>query len=69
MPGPRMTLAEVVADMRSRGVRIKVNTLSDGIASGTFPFGSILSVGETGRRSILILRCDYEKWAAEKLSS
>lgn len=50
-------------------MRIKPHTLSDGIASGVFPFGSILSVGETGRRSILILRCDYEKWAAEKLPS
>lgn len=69
MPNPRMTLTEVVADMRSRGMRIKPHTLSDGIASGVFPFGSILSVGETGRRSILILRCDYEKWAAEKLPS
>lgn len=69
MPRPTMTLAEVVADMRSRGVKIKESTVSNGIASGAFPFGSVLSTGETGRRSFLILRCDYEKWAAEKLSS
>lgn len=69
MPKPTMTLAEVVADMRSRGMKIKESTVSDGIASGIFPFGSILGVSPTGRRNFLILRCDYERWAEEKLSS
>lgn len=60
----RMTLAEVVADMRRRGTKIKESTVSDGIASGIFPFGSILGVSPTGRRNLLILRRDYEAWIA-----
>lgn len=60
----RMTLAEVVADMRRRGMKIKESTVSDGIASGIFPFGSILGISPTGRRNFLILRRDYEDWVA-----
>ena len=67
MPRPTMTLADVVADMRTRGMKATNKTVSDGIASGVFPFGTILGTGVTGRRSILIFRCDYEAWAAEKL--
>lgn len=61
----RMTLNEVLADLRSRGFSIGVKTLSDGIQQGAFPFGRVVSVSEHGIRNILILRKDYESWADE----
>lgn len=67
MQNPTMTLADVVKDLRSRGVKTKAQTISDGIASGALPFGTILSVGETGRRHLLIFRSDYIKWITEKI--
>ena len=67
MSSPTMTLADVVNDLRSRGVKTKAQTISAGIASGAFPFGTILSVGETGRRHILIFRSDYIKWISDKI--
>ena len=36
--------------------------VSKGIASGLYPFGKVINVGETGRRSMQILRTDYEAW-------
>lgn len=67
MQKPTMTLSEVVNDLRSVGMKIKENTLSDGIASGVYSFGKILHTGKTGRRSIQILRVDYERWKTEVL--
>lgn len=63
----RMTIDQVVRDMRRRGIPIGQKTLSDGIANGTFPFGSVISVGETGRRTVMILSKAYYQWADEKL--
>lgn len=67
MQKPVMTLADVVEDLRSVGMKINAMTLSDGIASGLYPFGKVLHVGETGRRHIQIFRTDYERWKAEVL--
>ena len=33
-----------------------------GIVSGLYPFGQVLSIGETGKRTFQILRTDYEDW-------
>lgn len=60
---PRMTLNEVLAQMRKRGMAMGQETLSNGIADGTFPFGKVVSIGKTGRRNFLILRADFERWA------
>lgn len=54
---------DVLAEMRKRGMPIGQVTLSDGIADGTFPFGKVISTGKAGRRTFLILRRDFEKWA------
>lgn len=67
MEKPVMTLAEVVQDLRSVGMKTNANTISDGIASGIYPFGRILKTGETGRRHIQIFRSDYEQWKAKVL--
>ena len=63
----RMTLNEVMADMRSCGYSISQKTLSDGMAAGAFPFGKLLSTGETGRRTFIILRREYEIWKNETM--
>lgn len=69
MSKPLMTLADVVKDLQSVGVKINTNSLSEGIASGHYPFGTVLRVGDTGRRSFLIFRTDYERWKNEFLLS
>ena len=68
MAKPKMTLNEVCSDMRHWGFGTSQKTLADGIASGIFPFGRVLSVSESGVRHILILRKDYEKWKEEMIS-
>lgn len=67
MQKPVMTLAEVVKDLQSIGVRANAKVISDGIASGRYPFGTILNIGESGRRHIQIFRTDYERWKAKIL--
>ena len=69
MAGPRMTIKEVVDDMRRRGMGMTNKTVTDNIAAGIFPFGTVLNVGETGRRTFLIFRRDYEAWADRCLGS
>lgn len=68
MAGPRMTIKEVADDMRARGMGMTYKTITDNIASGVFPFGTVLNTGETGRRTFLILRRDYEAWADKSLA-
>lgn len=62
MNKPTMTLKEVYEDLRKYGFKISPERLSDGIVSGLYPFGSVLNVGETGKRTFQILRVDYENW-------
>ena len=58
----RMTVAEVMQDMRRRGQPISHSFLCDLMASGECPFATHLRTGATGRRTFLILRKDYENW-------
>ncbi len=67
MSKPRMTLEDVCQDMRSRGVPMDKGALSRGLKQGTFPFGTVLNIGQSGRTTFLIWRRDYEKWAEEYL--
>lgn len=67
MAKPRMTIADVCRDMRSRGMGLTHKTVTDGIESGLFPFGRLLATNPSGRRTFLILRKDYEAWADENL--
>ena len=66
MKKERMTIREVCQDLRSIGMGMSQKAVSNCIADGTFPFGRVLSV-TNGRRHILILRQDYEKWKANKI--
>lgn len=67
MPNPRMTLADVCKDMRTRGMKMTNTTLAAAIEQGVFNFGKVISESETGRRNIIIMRKDYESWAKEYL--
>ena len=67
MAKPKMTINEVLEDMRNHGYSITGKTLSDGIASGAFPFGTHISTGKTGRRTFVILRKNYEAWKQANL--
>lgn len=63
----RMTMDEVLEDMRRHGQRISQPILSDWMASGNCPFAIHLRTGSTGRRTFMILRRDYEKWRDQNL--
>lgn len=68
MARPKMTVNEVLEDMRSRNFPISPKSFNEGIDAGAFPFARILGYSDTGRRNILILRKDYEAWAGEYLA-
>ena len=63
----RMTVQEVMRDMRNCGERISQETLTNGMAAGVFPFGTMVSEGATGRRTFIILREQYEQWKKENM--
>lgn len=64
---PRMTLDDVLRDMRAHGMSMEKRTLAECLRTGIFPFASIICTGPTGRTTFLIMRKDYEKWAEEYL--
>ena len=61
-----MTLRDVYLEMREAGIRCSMKVISDGIATGAYPFGRVVNVGETGRRTVEIFRVDFESWLASK---
>lgn len=67
MGKPRMTLNEVLTEMRSRGLSMGQATLADMIEAGKVPFATMIGYGDSGRRSFLIMRKDFERWADEYL--
>lgn len=58
----RLTLEDVRKDMNSKGMRVSNKTIADSIESGIFPFGKILRKSDSGIRTIIIMRKDYEEW-------
>ena len=62
-----MTATECVEVLRRYGVNSSIKTLIDGIESGVYPFGRIVSTGETGRRYVEIFRVDFCQWLQSKI--
>ena len=62
-----MTLHEIYEEMRGAGIRCSPRTISEGIACGAYPFGRIVSVGETGRKTIEVFRVDFRNWLETKI--
>lgn len=65
--GVTMTLRDVYYEMRTAGIRCSEKVISDGIACGAYPFGRVVNVGKTGRRTVQIFRVDFEAWLVTKL--
>ena len=65
---PRMTLDDVLADMRAHGMPMEKGVLSQCLKEGIFPFAHVLCTGPNGREHFLIMRKDYDKWADEYLN-
>ena len=62
-----MTLREVYYAMRDAGISCNPEMISAGIASGAYPFGRVVSVGETGRRTLEIFKVDFYAWLDTKI--
>lgn len=63
---PMMNLKECADAMRRAGFHTTESGIADGIISGRYPFGALLSVGQTGRRRFEIYRVDFEAWLKSK---
>ena len=64
---PTMTLAQVYHELRAAGIKSSPQRIAAGITNGTLPFGEVISVGDSGRRTFLIWRVDFEAWLESKL--
>ena len=62
----RMTLEDVVQELRRHGISMSKKTLADGTSQRVFPFGQEIRTGKTGRRTFIIMKADFEKWLEEK---
>lgn len=67
MKRAKLTVNEAMAEMRERGLSIGPKTFYQGMENGLFPFVRVMGIGNTGRRNLLILRKDFEKWCDENL--
>lgn len=61
-----MTVREAYYAMRAAGIPTSEARISAGIASGAYPFGRVVNVGETGRRTLEIFRVDLDAWIKSK---
>lgn len=66
-PKLTMTLMEVYYAMREAGISNTPSRISAGIASGAYPFGRVVCVGETGRRTLEIFRVDFDAWLETRI--
>lgn len=64
---PRMTMDDVLEDMRAHGMSLSKPSLIQCLRENVFPFAHIIGTGPTGRINFLIMRKDYETWAEEYL--
>ena len=62
-----MTIEEVYHAMREAGIRSSPVRISAGIANGSYPFGRVLNVGASGRKTVEIYRVDFEDWLETKI--
>lgn len=62
-----MTLQDVYSEMREAGIPCSFKSISAGITCGAYPFGRVVAVGETGRKTFEIFRVDFEAWLDSKI--
>lgn len=61
-----LTINETVALCREHGWVVGKEQLAEGIAEGRYPFGMILRVGNTGRKTYEIWKADVLAYLREK---
>ena len=61
-----MTAREVYYAMREAGIRTSPQAIAAGIVSGAYPFGEVVNIGETGRRTLRIYTVDFLNWLESK---
>ena len=66
-PKLTMTLMDVYYAMREAGIPSSPTKISAGIACGAYPFGRVVSTGQTGRRTTEIFRVDFEAWLETRI--
>ena len=66
-PRLTMTIMEVYLAMREAGIPSSPKKISAGIASGAYPFGRVVSIGETGRKTIEVFRVDFQGWLKTRI--
>lgn len=66
MPRLTMTINDVYLAMREAGIPSNLRSISAGIASGAYPFGRVVNVGSTGRRTVQIFKVDFYAWLESK---
>lgn len=66
-PRLTMTVTELYYAMREVGIPCSPRSISDGIASGAYPFGRIVCVGEGGRRRIEVFKVDFLAWLRTRI--
>lgn len=62
-----MTVKDVYYAMREAGIRSSPQRVAAGIVSGAYPFGTVISTGESGRKTYLIYRVDFLNWLKSKI--
>lgn len=67
VPRLTMTVKEVSDAMREAGIACSPMRVSAGIATGAYPFGRVVCVGETGRRTLEIFRVDFDAWMETRI--
>lgn len=61
-----VTCNECLQMLREAGMKISAKRLVDGFQDGSYPFGRVISVGDTGRRRCEIFAKDVREWIESK---
>lgn len=62
----KVGINEARSIIAAAGIPMSNTTLADGIATGIYPFGRVVRVTETGRRTFEIFRVDLLAWIDSK---
>lgn len=66
MASPRMTLDDVLEDMRAHGMKMGKELLTECLKQEVFPFCRVVETAGS-RLNYIIMRKDYNAWAEEYL--
>ncbi len=61
-----MTIHDACKAFRAAGIPVSTKSMADGIASGRYSFGRVVSVGPNGNRKFEIFPRDLYDWLAGK---